>query len=135
MVKRPNQIPQRQPLTSVEIAQAKYVGSAEHKSQAWWGGLPRAYVKKDGTASRPKKQKTTICPLVSNADRERATEWVRQALKGGSVRFYEGDKDFPKHIWYEDSNGQYWFGFCVNGVSGEYKGWPIEREEKDEVFS
>ncbi len=78
---------------------------------------------------------TTICPLTSEADRERATGWVRAALMAGQARFYEGDKDFPKHIWYQDETGQLWFGFCVNSVQGQYKGWPIEEDERVAIFS
>ena len=54
--------------------------------------------------------------------------------RAGQLRFYEGDKDFPKHIWYRDERGQLWFGFCVNGVLGQYKGWPMEEEDRVAVF-
>lgn len=93
-----------------------------------------AYVGPDGQASRPKRQITTICPLIAEAEREAATEWVRQALRLRQYRFSEGDKDFPKHIWYKDDSGQFWFGFCVNSIQGQYKGWPIEEEEKIAFF-
>jgi hypothetical protein len=68
------------------------------------------------------------------ADRVRATNWVRAALRAGQIRFYEADKDFPKHIWYRDETGQLWFGFCINGVLGHYKGWPIDEDERVAVF-
>jgi hypothetical protein len=88
----------------------------------------------EGTASRVGKQQTTICWLTREEDRIRATTWVREALRAGHIRFYEGDQDFPKHIWHCDDTGQLWFGFCVNTVSGEYKGWPIDEEERSAVF-
>ena len=67
----------------------------------WWGGLPGAYVGSSGKATRPKKQDTTICPLTTATDRDVATEWVREALTTGQMRWYEGDQDFPNHIWYK----------------------------------
>jgi hypothetical protein len=134
MAKRPAQIPQRSTLDPNLIQIAAYVGSPEHKAQRWWGGLPAAYVDDDGEASRPGKQQTTICPLVTEDDRLRATEWVRAALESGQFRFYEGDKDFPRYIWYQDRGGQVWFGSCINSVQGQYKGWPIDEDERVAIF-
>jgi hypothetical protein len=94
-------------------------------------------VDSDGTAKRPNKQDTTICPLTTEAQRDQATDWVQKALKASQFRYYEGDKDYPKKIWYRYSEGtsaQLWFGQCVNTARGEYKGWPIGEEEKREVF-
>ena len=131
---RPSQTSVRMPLSAEEVADASYVGSKEHKAKAWWGGLPGAKVGKDGKARRPKKQSTTICPLVEETDKNRASCWVRFALGNGQFRYYEGDKRFPKHIWYSDSEGQFWFGFLVNATPGTYKGWPIDESEKIETF-
>jgi len=130
---RPRQLPPRKPLAEDEILTAAYVGSGEHKTKRWWGGLPDAFVGTSGVASRPGKQLTTICPLTTNSQQAMATQWVQAALREGKVRFYEGDKLFPKHIWYRDAD-QLWFGFCVNSVQGEYKGWPIEEDERREIF-
>lgn len=77
--------------------------------------------------------KTTICPLVAEEDRVVATEWVKRAIERGSYVFLEGDRDFPKHIWYEE-NGKGWFGFCLNSMAGEYKGWPLEEDERRAYF-
>jgi hypothetical protein len=131
---RPAQLPAREPLTQSEIAQASYVGSKEHKAKRWWGGLPGAHVNKFGKATRPKKLKTTICWMLTRADQATATGWVQDALRLGQFRLYEGDKTYPKHIWYRDAAGQHWFGFCVNGIAGTYKGWPIDGSEKREIF-
>jgi hypothetical protein len=87
----------------------------------------------NGKASRPKKQKTTICPLLGEDDRKMATEWVQRALEERKYRFYEGDKDFPKHIWYY-ADDQCWFGYCINSVAGQYKGWPIGEDERRAIF-
>lgn len=131
---RPNQIAPRKPLTEEEIKAATYVGSAEHKVQRWWGGYPQAWEKPGVVAKRPKKQHTSICRKVSEADREEASCWVRAALRSGQLRYHEGDKTYPKHIWYKDANGNFWFGFAVNEVLGTYKGWPVSEAEKREKF-
>lgn len=117
MAQRPAQIPPRAPPSDTTIDRAAYVGSAEHKAHRWWDGLPEARVDASGKAHRPKKQKTTICPLVDEEERNKATEWVKSALRARQYRFLEADKDFPKHIWYYADN-RTWFGFCVNGVAG-----------------
>jgi hypothetical protein len=59
---------------------------------------------------------------------------VRLALAAGQFRFYEGDGTYPKHLWYHDEAGRYWFGFAVNQAQGTYKGWPISEQEKREKF-
>lgn len=132
--KRPKQLPVRSPLTLERIKAAHYLGSAEHKTERWWGGLPKAYVPPDGEASRPKKQNTTICPLTTPEDRDKATEWVREALANNQIKYVEADQDFPKHIWYREATGQVWQGFCTNTAAGQYKGWPIPEEERRAVF-
>lgn len=131
---RPKQTDPRAQLTEAEIAAASYAGSAEHKATRWWGGLPKAHVGADGMATRPGKQLTTLCRLTSEADRRRATAWVRSALARGQFRHCDGDKLYPKHIWHKDDAGQHWFGFCINGIAGSYKGWPVEEAEKREIF-
>jgi hypothetical protein len=109
------------------------VGSKEHKDKGWWGGLPGVRHGKDGTVRRPKRQKTSICPLVTLRDQERATEWLRAAIEKTQYRFFEGDQDFPKHVWYK-AEGKGWFGNCINSAAGHYKGWPLEEEECREIF-
>jgi hypothetical protein len=131
---RPRQLPLRNPLTVDEIRLASYVGSAEHKAERWWGGRPFAKVGQDGVARRPKKEHTTICPKVTTDGRNQATIWVREALSRNQLRFFEGDKTYPKHIWHKDEDGQFWFGFAVNQILGTYKGWPISEAEKREAF-
>ena len=96
--------------------------------------MPKAWQPKRGKASRPKRQHTTICHMVTAKERDEASRWVRAALAAGQFRFFEGDKTYPKHIWYEDEHGQFWFGFAVNQIAGTYKGWPVSEEEKLEAF-
>lgn len=111
---RPKQRPSHRPLIAEEIEAACYVGSPEHKEKRWWGGLPAARKGRDGRTRRPKKAHTTICRKTAEADRREATRWVREALAAGQMRFFDGDKTYPKHIWYKDKTGQFWFGFAVN---------------------
>ena len=112
---------------------ATYKGSPEHKDKRWWKGLPEGRQLPGGQVGRPGKQTTTICPLTSEDDRKRATEWVRLAIRLGQCRFYESDQSYPKKIWHK-ADGQLWMGVLVNSRLGHYKGWPISHEERDEVF-
>lgn len=125
---RPKQIIETRALSrddrEILATRARYVGSCEHKKKKSWLGLPKA-------GSR--RRKTTICELVKDKDKRKATMWVRSAIKLKQCKFVRGDKDFPKHVWYE-SGGQIWYGRCTNSVSGEYKGWPISKEERSEIF-
>ena len=129
---RPKQLPQRPALTEQQINAASYVGSKEHKATRWWGGLPGARVGKDGKAHRPKKQHTTICPMVNDAGRDVATTWVQEALKTGKFLFREGDQSYPGLIWFDDPSGQRWEGRIVNPSAGTYKGWPADPEDDRE---
>ncbi len=126
---RPKQVSEPPFLTEAQIDAASYLGSKEHKIVRWWGGLPGARLGKDGVAKRPKKQLTTICHMVTDEERIKATGWVKEALSQNHFEYSEGDQIYPKHIWHKDETGQRWFGFCINGVSGEYKGWPLEEAD------
>ena len=42
-------------------------------------------------------------------------------------------RTFPKKVWCHE-RGQTWLGLCINIKSGEYKGWPIDEEERRAVF-
>ena len=112
---------------------SRYVGSPEHKVRWWWGGQPFARQLPGGAVGRPGKQTTTVCPLTEPSDRDRATGWVQAAIRNGQCRFHEADGIFPKKVWYE-ADGCIWMGVLINRGSGEYKGWPIGKEERDEIF-
>lgn len=131
-VRRPRQQPQRLDLTDAqrdELARrATYVGSPEHKDRAWWGGKPQARWRGGTPPRRPKKQLTTVCPLVTEVDRQQATRLLRAGIAAGNYRFVEGDGDFPKRVWYVEK-GQGWEAYCINRAAGEYKGWPVDEDE------
>ena len=115
-------------------ARATYTGSPEHKGAAWWGGLPAARDLGGGRIGRPNKEVTMECPLTSIKDQVRATTWVRNAIRAGQYRYFEGSNSgFPNRVWYE-AEGRIWVGYCINRTSGEYKGWPIDEDERDAIF-
>ena len=64
-----------------------------------------------------------------SVDHAEATEWLRRAIVAGQYRFVEADQDFPKRAWFE-ARGRIWCGFCLNPAAGEYKGWPIDEDER-----
>lgn len=68
---------------AVFVAPASHRGSGEHKGRRWWGGLPEARQLLGGKVGRRGKQQTTLCPLTTDEDRDRATDWVRQAIAKG----------------------------------------------------
>jgi len=127
-IKRPTQAPKPPQLTEDQIESASYVGSPEHKIEHWWDGQPGAYIdEKTGQATRPNKEKTTICPLTSQEDRNRATKWVRHALEQGDFAYHDGNTEYPDRIWYDEpETGRKWEGFVTNKTLGQYKGWPAE---------
>lgn len=128
-MKRPTQAGGTGPSARSNATQsASYVGSSEHKDKRWWGGLPTSGSRRELTTL------TTICPLTTGADRDRATRWIRQAIGSGQYKFVEGDRDFPKHVWHREPDGEVWYGRCSNRSKGEYKGWPINEDERREIF-
>ena len=117
---------------------ASYTGSPEHKNQRSWLGLPCPRVNTN-TGEVGFKQNATICPLVNGEDRERATVWVRHAIRNGQYDPNIWANGFPKAIWYRESANRYWFGRLTQQGAGdapkaEYKGWPISRSEWRENF-
>lgn len=91
-----------------------YVGSAEHKRQPSFAGPPR--LRADASRCDP-----------SLADRDELTAWLREAVRKGQFgAHWEGD--FPRYVWVlHDSN---WYeGRLVNQGLGEYKGYPLKKEE------
>lgn len=136
-MKRPNQRPPRvlSQIERDELAdRAVYAGSPEHKKSGWWGGLPEARDLGDGRIGRSDKEQTTECPLKSLKDKARATTWVREAIKAGQYKYFEGNNEgFPNRVWYL-ADGRIWIGWCINRTSGEYKGWPIDEGERIAVF-
>jgi hypothetical protein len=133
-VKRPKSRRPEIPADLTELAErCTYEGSLEHKDRRSWLGTPKPRRSKDPALM------ATICPLVSNKDRERATAWVQAAIRAGNFDRTDWQGGFSRHIWYRDEAGKYWYGFLTNSGAGEkpaarYKGWPISEEEWREIF-
>jgi hypothetical protein len=87
---------------------AVYVGSPEHK-------LPHA------------RSDATLCPPDLEGSQAEITRWLRSAISSGNARgLMEGR--FPRYVWF--LNEQRLFeGRLTNHVRGEYKGYPIARNE------
>src|SRR5260370_2358418 len=83
---------------------AIYTGSAEHKDRRSWLGLPQL---RQGDASKvdDHRQNATICPLVSEEDRDRATQWVQQAIRNSQFDPNILAGDFPRNICDPDADG------------------------------
>jgi hypothetical protein len=108
-----------------------YEGSREHKDRRSWLGLPRP--------RRRPADVATVCPMVTEQERDLATGWVRAAIKNGQFDRADWRNGFPRYIWYRSADGSYWYGFLMNEGAGksptaQYKGWPISEEEWNEIF-
>lgn len=90
---------------NVAAAQATYTGSPEHK-------IPHA------------RSDATRCPAVLEGD---LTNWLKQAIIAGKVGGLV-EAGFPRYVWYQDGD-RIFEGRLTNQMKGEYKGYPISREE------
>ena len=63
-----------------------------------------------------------------------ATDWLQMAITAGQYRFVEADREFPKKVWFEGSWPRSGVDICVNPTAGEYKGWPIDEDERRAIF-
>lgn len=133
-------VPRRAPEELRELAaRCEYRGSVEHKDRRSWLGPPQPRRRKGKIDKDDHRQNATICPLAEDADRVRATRWLREAIRAGQFLATDWDGDFPRRVWYCDVRDRYWFGRLINRGAGSsprglYKGWPISEQEKREVF-
>ncbi|MBF0335318.1 MAG: hypothetical protein HQL40_17005 [Alphaproteobacteria bacterium] len=84
------------------------------------------------------RQNATICPLTTNAERTRATDWVRKAIESAQSKG-PWNNGFPRYIWFRDDDGQYWIGRVMAPQQGNppraaYKGWPVSEAEWRQKF-
>ena len=91
-----------------------YVGSPEHKDFPSFAGRP--LLRAD--ASR--------CPRWIK-DRQVVEEWLRSAILQGAVGA-PWERGFPRYVWRKE-NDTVFEGRLTNSVQGEYKGYPLERDE------
>jgi len=106
------------PPPGVDVAEAancsRYVGSPEHKDAPSFAGHPR-----------PRADASICDQRLSSADE--ISLWLKKAIiKGAFGKLWEGK--FPRYIWYKDGETVY-EARLINRELGEYKGYPLERDE------
>src|SRR3954454_6086870 len=96
-------------------ARASYIGSPEHKDSPSFAGQPRP------------RADAAICDRSLATKQVLVTRWLKKAIRLGSVSgHWEGD--FPRYVWHRQ--GEVVFeARLVNQVNGQYKGYPLNREE------
>lgn len=92
-----------------------YIGSPEHKDAPSFAGQ-----------ARPRRD-ASICPRELANDLSKVESWLRTGIRRGAVNErWEGK--YPRYVWFKDG-GRVYEGRLVNRVAGQYKGYPLEREE------
>ena len=92
---------------------AVYQGSPEHKDRPSFAGPPRL------------RADASCCPR--EITEELANQWLSIAIRRGVVGApWEGG--FPRYLWYKAGDNVY-EGRLVNSGKGEYKGYPLGRDE------
>ena len=92
-----------------------YIGSPEHKDFPGFWGQPR-----------PRQNDASLCPRWIR-DKEVVEDWLRSAIRRGAVGApWEGG--FPRYVWRMEGDTVF-EGRLVNKGLGEYKGYPLDRDE------
>lgn len=94
---------------------AVYVGSPEHKDGPSFAGHPRP------------RADASICDASLAGKQKELTRWLRTAIRKGSVSELV-ENGFPRYAWHRVS-GTVYEARLVNSGSGEYKGYPLNRDE------
>lgn len=103
-------------LAVAQIAsKVRYIGSPEHKDMPSFAG--RAKPRADAS----------ICPRELTENPTRVLRWLRAAIRKGVVS-EQREGGFPRYVWYMDDETVY-EARLVNRGNGEYKGFPLRREE------
>ena len=93
---------------------AVYVGSPEHRMFHVLRVSPRL------------RAHASCCPR-NVADKAEILEWLRSAIRRGATGGpWEGD--FPRYVWYKHDDTVF-EGRLVNRGTGDYKGYPLDRDE------
>jgi hypothetical protein len=96
------------------VAEATYIGSAEHKNRMSAVGAPRL------------RADASPCP-PDLTDFSRLTDWLRAAIAAGNTGA-QWEDGFPRYAWWRE--GERCFeARLVNAGLGEYKGWPLAPAE------
>lgn len=110
----------RLPYQLAELAQqVSYIGSVEHKDSPSFAGWPKP------------RSDASMCNRALSEDRNQITTWLRAAIQRGHIgEPWEGS--FPRYAWYRDGDTMY-EARLVNRTSGEYKGYPLRKNEWPEL--
>ena len=93
----------------------RYVGSPEHKLAPTSAGMPRP------------RADASICDQRVSSMFVTVNKWLKRAVSKGVVGGpWEGK--FPRYAWYKDGDTVY-EARLTNQGSGEYKGFPLRRDE------
>lgn len=102
-------------------ARARYRGSPEHKKGLSFAGHPRP------------RGDATPCDNALNWKQGTVTSWLRAAIRNGHFSEYWPKGHFPQYVWHRDGDTVY-EGRLMNGGTGEYKGYPLLRNEWPEEW-
>lgn len=98
-------------------AQARYVGSPEHKTFPSFAGKLQA------------RSDATKCPTYLT-DPDVITGWLADAISKGNVSA-AFDGDFPRYVWaLPDGEDRWYEARLTNQVLGEYKGYPLNADQR-----
>lgn len=96
-------------------AKASYIGSPEHKDTPSFAGQLRP------------RANAALCDRTLAQKQVLVTRWLRKAIRFGHVSGpWEGD--FPRYVWHREGDVVF-EARLVNQVNGQYKGYPLNREE------
>lgn len=69
-----------------------------------------------------------MCPRGLAQERDRVEAWLKEAIRDGNIGGpWEGN--FPRYVWYRDTDGSVYEARLVNQGNAEYKGYPLEPDE------
>lgn len=94
---------------------ATYIGSPEHKNTGSFAG------------QRHPRRDASLCDIRFSTQQAMLTAWLIAGIRKGCCSTF-GDGEFPKYVWYKDVETVY-EARLVNKSTGEYKGYPLSREE------
>jgi hypothetical protein len=100
---------------AVVAARATYVGSPEHKDTPFFLGQPRP------------RADASICDPSLAQQKAELVRWLREAIAAGHVSAH-WENGFPRYVW-SRQGGDVYEARLVNRETGQYKGYPLNREE------
>ena len=97
-------------------AGVSYVGSPEHKDTPSFAGWPK-----------PRHGDAGICDRSLRDSKAEITRWLQDGIRAGSFSAL-WDGAFPHYVWRREGEIVY-EGRLTNRGKGEYKGYPLRRDE------